>query len=31
MGCCGAKDLKSKFVDADVDLSLLDEVLGKVA
>jgi len=29
MGCCGAKDLKSKFVDADVDLSLLDEVLGK--
>ncbi len=29
MGCCGAKDLKSKFVDADVDLTLLDDVLKK--
>lgn len=29
MGCCGAKDLKAKFVDADVDLSLLDDVLKK--
>ncbi len=29
MGCCEAKDLKSKFVDADVDLTLLDDVLNK--
>lgn len=29
MGCCGAKDLKSKFVDADVDLTLIDDVLKK--
>ena len=29
MGCCEAKDLKAKFVDADVDLTLLDDVLNK--
>jgi NADH-quinone oxidoreductase subunit E len=29
VGCCGAKDFRSKFVDADVDLSLLNEVLSK--
>lgn len=27
MSCCEAKSLKSKFVDAEVDLSLLDDVL----
>ena len=29
MGCCEAKDLKARFVDADVDLSKLDDVLTK--
>lgn len=29
MGCCEAKDLKSRFVDAEVDLSKLDGVLSK--
>lgn len=29
MGCCEAKDLKAKFIDADVDLTLLDDVLNK--
>lgn len=29
MACCEAKDLKSRFADADVDLSKLDSVLEK--
>jgi len=29
VGCCEAKDLKARFVDADVNLSLLDDVLTK--
>lgn len=29
MGCCQANELKTRFVDEDVDLSLLDEVLMK--
>lgn len=29
MGCCQANDLKARFVDKDVDLSLLDDVLKK--
>ncbi len=29
MGCCEAKDFKQNFVDTDVDLSKLDDVLNK--
>lgn len=29
MGCCEAKDLKMKFVDAEVDLTKIDNVLSK--
>lgn len=29
MGCCEAKDLKSRFVDESVDLTKLDDVLSK--
>lgn len=29
MGCCQENDLKARFVDADVDLTLLDDVLTK--
>lgn len=29
MACCGGKDLRSRFIDADVDLSKLDNVLAK--
>ena len=29
MGCCEAKELKARFVDADVDLTKLDDVLNK--
>ncbi|HAE62199.1 MAG TPA: NADH-quinone oxidoreductase subunit NuoE [Eubacteriaceae bacterium] len=29
MGCCGAKDLKSKFDDIQVDLAELDKILAK--
>lgn len=29
MGCCEGKELKTRFVDADVDLTELDDVLNK--
>ena len=29
MGCCQAKELKARFVDADVELTKLDDVLNK--